>query len=66
MGKGTRTLIKPGCTEAGYFAGQGCEVITLGPGESYGNIHQPNECVRLRDLEDAVVFYQKVLERFCF
>lgn len=65
IGRPVEKEIKPGCTEAGYFSGIGCDVLTLGPGLAYGNAHQPNEYVPVGDLADAVIFYKVFLSRFC-
>lgn len=56
---------KPGCTEAGYFAKGGSEVLTIGPGVAYGNAHQPNESIRVKELEEAVVFYREMIKKMC-
>ncbi len=66
MKKTSDLVLKPGCTEAMYFAQLGCDVLTIGPGESYGNVHAPNESIRIKQLRDAVRFYEHVIERFCF
>lgn len=66
MKKKKRLVLKPGCTEAMYFASLGCDVLTIGPGQSYGNIHAPNESIRIKDLEEAVEFYRRVVEQICF
>jgi len=66
MKKPARTVIKPGCTEAGHFARIGCEALTVGPGMNYGNIHQPNEFIRTKELEEAVEFYRRVIKEMCF
>lgn len=65
LGKAPQIQIKPGCTEAGYFAQKGCQVLTVGPGRAYGNVHQPNESVRLKELEDATVFYREIIRELC-
>lgn len=66
MKKTKQVVLKPGCTEAMYFASLKCDVLTIGPGESYGNIHAPNESIRIKDLEEAVEFYRRVIGRICF
>ncbi|MDX1386770.1 MAG: M20/M25/M40 family metallo-hydrolase, partial [bacterium] len=65
MKKPTAAHVKPGCTEAGFFAQMGSAALTIGPGRAYGNIHQPNEYVGVKDLEEAVEFYRRVIEKMC-
>lgn len=65
LGHRSQTFIKPGCTEAGYFSTLGSEVITIGPGVAYGNVHQPNESIAIRELEKAVSFYKELIRRMC-
>ncbi|MBI4411869.1 MAG: M20/M25/M40 family metallo-hydrolase [Deltaproteobacteria bacterium] len=66
MGKKPYPAKRPGCTEAGYLAQIADELITIGPGVSYGNAHQPNERVRVKELEEAVAFYRRIIEKSCF
>ncbi len=66
MNRSSEAFLKPGCTEAAHFASVGCEVLILGPGRNYGNIHRPNECVELSQLKAAVQFYRRLLEKTCF
>lgn len=65
LNRKTKLRHKPGCTEAGYFAQLGSEVLTIGPGSAYGNAHEPNECIRVKELEEAVVFYREMIGKFC-
>jgi succinyl-diaminopimelate desuccinylase len=65
LGKDSSLVLKPGCTEAMYFARLGCDVLTLGPGESYGNVHAPNESIRIKDLKEAVKFYRTLITKIC-
>ena len=65
MRRPTKMLLRPGCTEAGLLARLGGDVITIGPGEAYGNIHEPNESVQQKELKAAVVLYSKLIERIC-
>ena len=52
-------------TEASVFHRLGIECMVCGPGQSVGNSHQPNESINIDELEKAIQFYQRVLERFC-
>jgi acetylornithine deacetylase/succinyl-diaminopimelate desuccinylase-like protein len=52
-------------TEASVFSRWGTECIVWGPGQSVGNSHAPNESIKLQDLDVAVDFYRRFLERFC-
>lgn len=65
MNKDSSLFLKPGCTEAMYFAKLGCDVLTIGPGESYGNIHAPNESIKVKDLKEAVSFYRQLIQKLC-
>lgn len=51
--------------EASLFNRIGVECLCFGPGSRDGNIHTPNEHVFIDDLEKSVLFYKKVIERFC-
>ncbi|MBI2340919.1 MAG: M20/M25/M40 family metallo-hydrolase [Deltaproteobacteria bacterium] len=66
IGKRGKPLTRPGCTEAGYLAKIADQVLTIGPGVSYGNAHQPNERVKVAELEEAVEFYRELIKRLCF
>jgi acetylornithine deacetylase/succinyl-diaminopimelate desuccinylase-like protein len=51
--------------EANVFAKFGIETLVWGPGQGVGNSHTPNECVRLSELNLAIDFYRRVIERMC-
>ena len=51
--------------EASLFARTGIECICIGVGEREGNIHTPNEKVSLQQIETAILFYEKMIERLC-
>ncbi len=51
--------------EASLFSRLGIECLCLGAGLREGNVHTPNEYVSISDLEKAIVFYTKMIERFC-
>ena len=52
-------------TEASLFNRVGVDCVVFGPGQGAGNIHAPNEFVKIEELDKASEFYRKVLERFC-
>ncbi len=52
-------------TEANVFSRLGIECLVWGPGQSVGNSHAPNECIKLSDLRMAIDFYTRLLERLC-
>jgi acetylornithine deacetylase/succinyl-diaminopimelate desuccinylase-like protein len=54
-----------GATEASVFSRWGTECIVWGPGQSVGNSQAPNESIKIKDLERAVDFYRRFLQRFC-
>lgn len=51
--------------EASLFTRVGIECVSFGPGVRDGNIHTPNEHVKIEDLKSATQFYLKMMERFC-
>lgn len=51
--------------EASIFSRTGIECLCFGPGVREGNIHTTNENVKIKDLEIAIEFYKKAIERFC-
>ena len=51
--------------EASLFSRLSIECICFGAGQREGNIHTPNESVKIDDLEKATIFYKKMIERFC-
>ncbi len=52
-------------TEAAQYFQAGYQAVVFGPGTSQGNSHSPNEHNRLEDIEKAIGFYEKVIERVC-
>lgn len=53
----------PGCTEAGTYRRAGAKAIVFGPGPLGGNVHRPNEWNSLDQMEKAIGFYRKVIEK---
>ena len=52
-------------TEAAQYFQAGYEAIVFGPGRSHGNSHSPNEFNTVEQLEKAVLFYEKIIEKTC-
>lgn len=52
-------------TEAAQYFQAGYEAVIVGPGRSQGNAHSPNEHCLLDQLEKAVTFYERLIERVC-
>lgn len=63
--------LKPECVslastnEASLFTRLDIECICFGAGVREGNVHTPEEHVKIEDLERATVFYEQMIERFC-
>lgn len=51
--------------EASLFTRMNIECICIGPGTREGNVHTPEEHVKIEDLEKATHFYEQMVERFC-
>ena len=65
MGLHDRPVTLASTNEASIFSRIGVDCICFGPGKREGNIHTPTEHVAIEDLEKAIEFYKKVIERFC-
>lgn len=52
-------------TEAALYSQAGFEAVAFGPGISEGNSHGPNEYNSIDQIERAVVFYTRLIERVC-
>ncbi len=52
-------------TEAALYFQAGYQAIVFGPGQSQGNSHSPNENNSIEQLEKAMGFYEKVIEKVC-
>ena len=52
-------------TEAAQYFQAGYEAVVFGPGRSHGNSHSPNEYNTVEQLEKAVLFYEKIIEKTC-
>ncbi|MNL62438.1 succinyl-diaminopimelate desuccinylase [compost metagenome] len=65
MGLSDKPISQSSTNEASIFSRIGIECVCFGPGKREGNMHTPRENVAIADLEKAVEFYKKVIERFC-
>jgi len=52
-------------TEASQYFQAGYPAVIVGPGKSQGNSHSPNENNILEQLEKAIDFYERVIEKVC-
>jgi len=55
----------PTTTEAAQYFQAGYEAMVFGPGIAEGNSHSPNEHNLIDQMEKAVVFYERLIERVC-
>jgi acetylornithine deacetylase/succinyl-diaminopimelate desuccinylase-like protein len=53
------------CTEAGLFYQKGFPALAFGPGVARGNVHGPNEHNLMPQLQQAVSFYERMIEKVC-
>lgn len=51
--------------EASLFTRMNIECICFAAGERQGNVHTPEEHVKIADLEKSILFYEQMVERFC-
>jgi succinyl-diaminopimelate desuccinylase len=51
--------------EASLLSRLGVECLCIGAGKREGNIHTPQEHVKIEDLEKVTAFYEQLVERFC-
>lgn len=51
--------------EANVFSRLGIDCVVIGPGVSEGNVHTPNEHVKIEQLETAIAFYKQIILRIC-
>ena len=65
MGLDSKCKTLASTNEASLFSRIGIECICLGAGIREGNVHTPEEHVKIEDLEKATHFYEKMVERFC-
>lgn len=65
LGLNPEPQAKPTNTEAGVFAGAGCESIVFGPGVSTRNAHCANEYQLHAQCKTAIDFYEALARRLC-
>ena len=65
LGLNDKPITQASTNESSIFSRIGVECVCFGPGKREGNVHTPTEHVAIADLEKAVEFYKKVIERFC-
>lgn len=65
MGLSEELTTQPSTNEASIFSRTGIECLCFGPGKREGNVHTPLEHVALEDLNKAIGFYRRAIERFC-
>lgn len=65
LGLSDKPITQASTNESSIFSRIGVECVCFGPGKREGNVHTPTEHVAIADLEKAVEFYKKVIERFC-
>jgi succinyl-diaminopimelate desuccinylase len=51
--------------EASLFTRMNIECICFAAGQREGNVHTPEEHVKIEDLEKSILFYEQMVERFC-
>lgn len=65
MGVKSKCITLASTNEASLFTRLNMECICIGPGIREGNVHTPEEHVKIEDLEKATLFYEQMLEKFC-
>lgn len=65
MGLDTKCITLASTNEASLFTRVNIECICIGAGVRAGNVHTPQEHVKILDLEKAIHFYEEMIERFC-
>jgi len=64
MGLSDKGVTQPSTNESSLFARLGADCLCFGPGIREENVHTPTENVRISDLETAIEFYRRMIERF--
>ena len=65
LGLSDKPITQSSTNEASIFSRIGVECVCFGPGKRENNVHTPQEHVAIADLEEAVEFYKRIIERFC-
>lgn len=64
-GGNTRLVSSSFSSGAGVFQEKGMDVAILGPGMAEGNVLSPDEYLELTELDRAVAFYERLIEKVC-
>lgn len=65
MNLDTRCMTLASTNEASLFARLNMDCICFGAGVREGNVHTPEEHVKIEDLEKSMQFYERMIEKFC-
>lgn len=65
MGLDSKCKTLASTNEASLFTRLNIECICIGAGVREGNVHTPEEHVKIEDLEKVTHFYEQMVERFC-
>lgn len=65
MGLSDKVIAQASTNEASIFSRIGIDCVCFGAGKRESNLHTPNENVAIADLEKAIEFYKRIIERFC-
>lgn len=66
VGKGNSLLTTHASTnESSLWSRLNIQSLSFGPGVREGNIHTPQEHVKLEDLKQVTTFYENIIRRFC-
>ncbi len=65
MGLDSKCRTLASTNEASLFSRLGIECLCIGAGIREGNVHTPQEHVKIEDLEKISAVYEQLVERFC-
>ncbi|MGZ3689889.1 MAG: M20/M25/M40 family metallo-hydrolase [Pseudobdellovibrio sp.] len=65
MGLDSKCRTLASTNEASLFSRLGIECLCIGAGVREGNVHTPQEHVKIEDLEKITSVYEQLVERFC-
>lgn len=64
IGLADHAITQASTSESSLFARIGADCLCFGPGVLEGNVHSPEEHVKIDDLKTAIQFYSRMIERF--
>ena len=64
-GMSVETVAVANATEAALFQKAGFEVAAFGPGSPFSSVGSPNESVSAAELEQAMSFYDRLIQEVC-